>query len=62
MENQGFYSGFNNWSLIRGEEKTVEGEGGKEKVCQISSRRILNLSALGLTIQMLIEPFGKQNG
>lgn len=40
----------------------MKGEGGEEKDCQISSRRILNLSALRLTIQMLIEPFGKQNG
>lgn len=62
MENQVFYSSFNNCSLIRDEEKTMKGEGGKEKDCQISSRRILNLSALRLTIQMLIEPFGKQNG
>lgn len=62
MENQVFYSSFNNCSLIRGKEKTMKREGGEEKDCQISSRRILNLSALRLTIQMLIEPFGKQNG
>lgn len=61
MENQVFYSGFNNCSLIRGIEKAMKGEGGKEKDCQISSIRILNLSALWLTIQMLIEPFSKQN-
>lgn len=62
MENQVLYSSFNNSSLIRSKEKTVAREGGKEKDCQISSRRILNLSAPRLTIQMLIEPFGKQNG
>lgn len=29
MENQVFYSSFNNCSLIRGKEKAMKGEGGK---------------------------------
>lgn len=63
MENQFFYSSFNNCSLIREKEKAMrERGGGDKKACQISSIRILNLSALWLTIQMLIEPFCKQNG
>lgn len=62
MENQVFYSGFNNCSLIRGKEKAMKGGAGGKEDCQISSIRILNLSALWLTIQMLIEAFGKQNG
>lgn len=61
MENQVFILALITAAWLGGKEKAMKGEGGKEKGCQISSIRILNLSALWLTIQNA-QAFGKQNG